>query len=138
LHRIDLLTANSRSAIDYLFLTEISSPTGVIKLSSGNTVTPLVIGKDTLSPPTEQYSGLDNGDIFGLPNNVSRISVTNPVLQPAKYGLDFWESLSGELVTIKAPVAVSRPNSFGDVWVVGDWAVTGRNAHGGVTMTDKG
>lgn len=135
---LDGKVSEYRSSASYIYLTEISSPKNVKIVSSGNTVTPLVIGKDTLPPPTVQYSSLDNGDIYGLPNGVANVSSSNPVLDPTKYGLDFWESLSGELVTVKKPTAIGRPNQYGDTWVVGDWAVTGRNEHGGVTMSDKG
>ncbi|KAF2194244.1 DNase I-like protein [Zopfia rhizophila CBS 207.26] len=126
-----------RSNKDYLYLTEISSPQLVTKISKGNVVKPSVIAKDTSDPPAQQYSSLDGGDVFAVPNNVSLVSVTNPVLEPQNYGLDFWESLSGELVTVRKPKAVSKPNNFGDTWVVGDWEVTGRNQRGGLTMTDK-
>jgi hypothetical protein len=85
-----------------------------------------------------QYSSLDGGDIYSLPNGAANISEANPILDPTKYGLDFWESLSGELVTIKKPQAIKTPNKYGDTWVMGDWAVTGKNKHGGVTMSDKG
>ncbi|KAK0628757.1 Endonuclease/exonuclease/phosphatase-like protein [Bombardia bombarda] len=129
--------AEYRSTNTYIYLTEISSPTSVTKISSGNTVKPLVIGVDTLPPPTSLFTSLDGGDIFSYPNAVANLSVVNPVLNPALYGLDFWESLSGELVTIKNPTALVRPNSYGDTWVIGDWPVTGRNAHGGLTMTSK-
>lgn len=78
------------------------------------------------------------GGIFGVPNDVNRISVVNPELEPTKYGLDFWESLVGQLVTLKDVVQVSRPNQYGDVWVRGGWKVTGINEHGGVTMLDGG
>ncbi len=135
---LDGKVAEYRSANTYIYLTEISSPKNVLVLSSGNTVTPLVIGKDTLPPPTVQYSGLDAGDIYGLPNGQANLSVVNPVLDPTQYGLDFWESLSGELVTVKKPQAIKVPNQYGDTWVLGDWAVTGKNKHGGVTMADKG
>ncbi|KAF2760841.1 endonuclease/exonuclease/phosphatase family protein [Pseudovirgaria hyperparasitica] len=121
----------------YMLLTELTSPRNVTKLSSGTTVAPLVIGKDTGSPPTQQYSGLDNGDIFGVPNNSSQISIANPLLRPGDFGLDFWESLSGELVTVKGVKAISKPNNFGDTWVTGDWKVSGRNSRGGLTMTNK-
>ena len=127
-----------RSNTAYIYLTEITSPKNVQVVSSGNTVTPLVIGKDTLSPPTVQYTSLDGGDIYGLPNAVANISVVNPLLDPTQYGLDFWESLSGELVTVKKPQAIKTPNKYGDTWVVGDWATTGRNKHSGLTMSDKG
>ncbi|KKA29879.1 hypothetical protein TD95_003450 [Thielaviopsis punctulata] len=126
-----------RSSSSYIYLTELSSPSNIVVKSSGNTVTPKVIGVDTLSPPTEQFTSLDGGDVYAVPNGVYKISTSNPVLDPVNYGLDFWESLSGELVTVRSPVGVSRPNSYGDTWVVGDWTVTGRNAHGGITMTPK-
>ncbi|GJC96570.1 endonuclease/exonuclease/phosphatase [Colletotrichum higginsianum] len=112
-------------------------PSNVVVVSKGNEVVPLVIGLDTLAPPTEQYTSLDGGDIYAVPNAVANISTENPVLNPALYGLDFWESLSGQLVTVKNPVAVTRPNQYGDTWVVGDWPTTGRNSHGGITMSDK-
>ncbi|KAH8677555.1 Endonuclease/exonuclease/phosphatase [Xylariales sp. PMI_506] len=126
-----------RSSSDYLYLTEIASPSVTAILSHGQLVDPLIIGKDTLSPPTEQYTSLDNGDVFGVPNNQSLLSSVNPVLEPENYGLDFWESLSGQLVTIESPVAISKPNSYGEHWVVGSWATTGQNARGGLTLTSK-
>uniref|UniRef100_A0A8H7NEZ6 Endonuclease/exonuclease/phosphatase domain-containing protein n=1 Tax=Bionectria ochroleuca TaxID=29856 RepID=A0A8H7NEZ6_BIOOC len=125
-----------RSSALYSYLTEITSPTNVIVKSSNHTVKPLVLGVDTLSPPTSDFSSLDVGGIFGVPNDVNRISVVNPELEPTKYGLDFWESLVGQLVTLKDVVQVSRPNQYGDVWVRGGWKVTGINEHGGVTMLD--
>ncbi|KAL6704238.1 hypothetical protein ACN47E_008406 [Coniothyrium glycines] len=126
-----------RSNAAHLFLTELTNPVLLHKLSSGNDVSPLVIGKDTRDPPTEQYSALDGGDVFAVPNNVSLISTANPELQPRRYGLDFWESLTGELVTVKKPTALTKPSQFGDTWIRGDWKVTGRNDRHGLTMTDK-
>ncbi|KAF1996595.1 DNase I-like protein [Amniculicola lignicola CBS 123094] len=126
-----------RSTKDYVYLTELSSPKLEKLVSSGATVKPLVIGKDTRDPPTEKTSSLDGGDIFNVPNNVSLISVANPVLNPKIYGMDFWESLCGELVTVKKPTAVAKPNSFGDTWVIGDWKISGKNKRGGVTMGKK-
>ncbi|KAL2158829.1 hypothetical protein VTH06DRAFT_4021 [Thermothelomyces fergusii] len=134
---LDGKVSEYRSSDSYIYLTEITSPKNVRVVSTGHEVKPLVIGKDTLSPPTVQYTGLDGGDIYGVPNAVANISAENPVLQPTKYGLDFWESLSGELVTVKAPRAVKTPNKYGDTWVVGGWTVSGENEHGGVTMSDK-
>ncbi|KAI4853650.1 DNase I-like protein [Aureobasidium sp. EXF-8845] len=126
-----------RSSKAYVYLTEIINPKLVKKLSSGSVATPLVIGKDTLNPPTKAFSALDNGDAFGVPNNVSLISVDNPTLIPRNYGMDFWESLSGELVTVKGAHALTKPNNFGDTWVVGDWKITGLNKRGGLTTVDK-
>jgi hypothetical protein len=126
-----------RSNKDYLYLTQIDRPVLSSRLSSGNAIKPLVIGKDTPSPPTEQYSSLDGGDVFAFPNNVSLVSVANPIIQPRKYGLDFWESLTGELVTVKKPTALTKPNNFGDTWIAGNWKVTGRNDRNGLTMTPR-
>lgn len=126
-----------RTNKDYLYLTEIDRPTLTRTISSGNKVEALVIGKDTRDPPTEQYSSLDGGDVFAVPNNKTLVSVANPALEPRKYGLDFWESLSGELVTVKKPVALTKPNQYGDTWVAGNWKLTGKNDRDGLTMTDK-
>ncbi|KAH0320170.1 DNase I-like protein, partial [Aureobasidium melanogenum] len=126
-----------RSSKAYVYLTEIINPKLVKKVSSGSAATPLVIGKDTINPPTKAFSALDNGDVFGVPNNVSLISVANPTLIPRNYGMDFWESLSGELVTVKGAHALTKPNNYGDTWVVGDWKVTGLNSRGGLTTVDK-
>lgn len=133
---LDAKVTEYRSSTAYLYLTELSSPTNVKILSQNNTVTPLVIGEDTSSPPTTQYSSLDGGDVYAVPNNVANVSSTNPVLDPLNYGLDFWESLSGELITIRNVTVVSRPNSYGEFWVTGGWPVTGRSERGSLTMTD--
>ena len=131
-----VLTEPTRTSSAYAYLTELSSPANVEIISSGNEVAPLVIGVDTLSPPTSDFSGLDEGGVFGVPNAVNSLSGDNPELDPTAYGLDFWESLVGELVTIKDTYQVSRPNQYGDVWVRGNWDVTGLNEHGGVTRLD--
>lgn len=127
-----------RSNKDYLYLTELINPVLEKKLSSGNEVKPYIIGKDTLDPPKEQLSALDGGDVFAVPNNKTLVSVANPTLEPKKYGLDFWESLTGELVTVRKPRAITKPNNFGDTWVVGNWKVSGENKHGGLTLTNGG
>ncbi|KAI1506112.1 endonuclease/exonuclease/phosphatase family protein [Biscogniauxia marginata] len=133
---VDGTVAEYRSSAAYLPLTELEAPTVRAVLGKlGGAVEPLVIGRDTGSPPTDQYSELDDEDVFGVPNNRSLISVVNPVLQPEKYGLDFWESLVGQLVTVESPRAVGRPNQYGDTWVVGNWATTGDNERTGLTIT---
>ena len=130
---------------DYAYLTEIINPKNIRVVSSGNEVKPVVIGSKTsgiigkrdVQPPREQFSSLDNGDVFGVPNNQSLISQANPRLEPNLYGMDFWESLSGELVTIKGVTALGRQaNTFGDQWVRGDWKVSGKNSRGGLTVTN--
>ncbi|KAI0809472.1 DNase I-like protein [Xylaria sp. FL0064] len=133
---LDGKVSEYRSSAAYLPLTEITYPTVRAVLEHNRTFAPIVLGKDR-SPPTKLFSSLDSGDVFGVPNNQSLISVVNPVLQPKKYGLDFWESLVGEYVTIKNPRAVGRPNQYGDTWVVGTWATTGDNKRTGLTVSSK-
>ncbi|CEL52078.1 hypothetical protein RSOLAG1IB_00615 [Rhizoctonia solani AG-1 IB] len=120
---------------DNIFLTELTSPTNITVFSSNNTVTPLVIGTDLPGPPTEQYTSLDGGNVFAFPNNQSQLSTANITLQPALYGLDYWQSLVGTLVTVRSPVALGFPNTYGDFWTHGDWKVTGKNKRGGLTIT---
>ena len=126
----------SSSDPDNLFSTEIESPTNITVISSNNTVKPLILGKDR-SPPTQALSALDKGPDgwLSVPNNQSRVDTVNATLQPAKFGMDFWSSLEGVLVTVPKPVALEFENSFGEFWVYGDWKVTGKNKRGGLTIT---
>lgn len=43
-----------------LSITEIDSPSNITIISSNNTATPIILGKDRF-PPTRQYSALDKG-----------------------------------------------------------------------------
>lgn len=118
-----------------LYGTELVDPSDILVFSSNNVVTPLILGKER-SPPTQQLSSLDKGDdgFLAVPNNRSLVSLTNATLRPDKFGLDFWESLEGQLVTIKKPTVVDFENHFGEFWIYGDWPVTGNNSRGGMTM----
>ncbi|KAJ3546268.1 hypothetical protein NM688_g5532 [Phlebia brevispora] len=127
-----------RSSEDPTFIkaTELDSPTNIKVLSKGHTVTPIVLGSD-LSPPTQQWTSLDLVGPDGWlsqPNNQSLLDVVNPTLQPGSFGIDFWRSLDGMLVSVPSPTATDFPNSFGEFWVYGDWPVTGQNSRGGLTM----
>ncbi len=119
-------------------------------ISKGNPVKPVVMGASTsgiignkdMRPPTEQYSILDKGDVFGLSNGTARISDANPQLQPTQFGMDFFQSLLGELVTIKNVTALGRRATDNTltgphIWVYGNWPVTGENSGGGLTVTDR-
>ncbi|KAH8108667.1 hypothetical protein DFH11DRAFT_1066073 [Phellopilus nigrolimitatus] len=53
---------------------------------------------------------------------------------PDKFGLDFWESLEGQLVIVRSPTVTDFENSFGEFFVYGNWSVTGKNSRGGITM----
>lgn len=124
------------SSPNNLFITELVSPTNIIVLSSNNSITSIILGKDR-SPPTQQFNVLDDGPdgFLSVPNNRSLVSTTNATLQPDKFGMDFWESLEGQLVTIPKPFATAFQNNFGEFWVRGDWKVTGKNSRGGLTVT---
>ncbi|KAI0821994.1 DNase I-like protein [Trametes gibbosa] len=119
-----------------LFATEIQSPKSITVLSSNNAVTPIVLGSDR-SPPTRKLSALDTGSDgwLSVPNNQSSVDATNATLTPDTFGMDFWSSLEGQLVTVPNPVALDFANNFGEFWVHGDWAVTGKNSRGGLTLT---
>ncbi|KAG5341630.1 hypothetical protein C0989_008609 [Termitomyces sp. Mn162] len=126
----------SSSDPNNLFTTEIDSPTSITVISSNNSISPVILGIDR-SPPTQQLTGLDSGPdgYLSVPNNVTLVEADDAVLQPDLYGLDFWESLEGQLVTIPNPVAIGFPNSFGEFWVHGAWNVTGKNSRGGLSIT---
>ncbi|GJJ13309.1 hypothetical protein Clacol_007561 [Clathrus columnatus] len=122
-----------------LSVTEIDSPTNITILSHNHTVEPLIVGKRRI-PPTAQYSALDHGDFFSVPNNSSQIEVVNATLQPDKYGIDFWESLEGQLITVEDPSVLDFENGFGvrnvaEIWVYGKWPVLNKNSRGGLTIT---
>lgn len=122
-----------------LFLTELDLPHAVTVLSHDNLVVPLVLGEGR-TPPIGQLSACDVGPDgwLSVPNNVTLLESLNATLQPDLYGLDFWESLEGQLVTIPSPVAANFPDRFGSVWVYGDWPVSGKNSRGGLTLTLSG
>ncbi|KAL5512830.1 hypothetical protein ACEPAG_3096 [Sanghuangporus baumii] len=124
-----------RSSASYLFSTEIIGPTNITVLSSDNTLAPVVLGTNR-SPPTQQLSALDEGDdgFLSVPNNQSSISAQNLTLSPNLYGIDFWASLEGQLVTVPNPTVVNFNNNFGEFWVYGNWTVTGKNSRGGISM----
>lgn len=119
-----------------LFATRVTSATNIVVLSSNNTFSIITLGKDR-SPPTQYLSALDIGfdGFLSRPNNVSLVGVVNPELQPELYGLDFWESLEGQIVTIPNPIATNFENKFGEFWVYGGWPITGMNGRGGITIT---
>lgn len=118
-----------------LFLTEIERPSNVRVISSGHRLTPIVLGEDRV-PPRQGYSALDKGadGWLSVPNNVTLNEAVNATLRPDKYGLDFWESLEGQLVTVKNPVAVGFPDRFGSFWAYGAWSVNGKNSRGGLSL----
>lgn len=119
-----------------LHLTELVSPSNITVLSSGNPIVPIVLGRDRI-PPTQQLSSLDSGPdgFLSVPGNQTLQDSPSHQLQPASYGLDFWESLEGQVATITSPVSLGFANSFKEFWVRGDWCATGVNSRGGLSIT---
>ncbi|EPT05654.1 hypothetical protein FOMPIDRAFT_1021407 [Fomitopsis schrenkii] len=118
-----------------LTLTELDDVRDIIVFSHDNHVTPVLLGEDR-TPPYGQPSAYDDGPDgwLSIPNNVTRLEAHNATLRPDLYGLDFWESLEGQLVTIPSPVAANFPDWYGAVWVYGAWPVSGLNDRGGLTV----
>ncbi len=81
-------------------LTEITVPT-TVTLTKGNPVPAPVVVKNI---PTG-YLPAPGGSIEQLP------------LEPAKYGLDYFESLEGTLVQVDDARVVGPSNAFGEAWV---------------------
>ncbi|EKM58200.1 uncharacterized protein PHACADRAFT_89044 [Phanerochaete carnosa HHB-10118-sp] len=118
-----------------LLLTELERPTNIHVLSSGHAIEPVVLGKDRI-PPIAPLSAFDMGidGWLSVPNNVTLLEAENRTLEPEDYGLDFWESLEGRLVTIEDPTALNFPDMYGSFWVHGGWPVSGKNARGGLSL----
>lgn len=121
---------------DDLYLIELDHPANLIVHSSNHVVSPIVIGQDRV-PPTQALSSLDLGPDGWLtvPNNLTQVEDKNFALRPDLYGLDFWQSLDGQVVTIKKPVALNFPGYMGPFWAHGDWPVSGKNGRGGLTLS---
>ena len=82
-------------------LTEIAQPTAIAVLSKNNPVpAPVVIAPQAVP---EAYSPV--GAIETLP------------LEPAKYALDYYESLEGVQVQVNDARVVGASNSFGEAWI---------------------
>lgn len=124
-----------------LLLTELASPSHFAIHSSDNPITPLLLSRESkYTPPLGKASALDKGTEgwLSVPNNATLLESVNATLQPDKYGLDFWESLEGRLVTVTTPTTSNFPDMFGSIWVYGDWDVNGKNERGGLTLTSVG
>ncbi|WP_323055955.1 endonuclease/exonuclease/phosphatase family protein [Lentzea sp. NEAU-D7] len=98
-------------------LTEITAPT-TITVSKGNPVPAPVVVKNIPAG----YLPAPGGSIEQLP------------LEPAKYGLDYFESLEGTLVQVDDARVVGPSNNFGEVWVTVN-PDQNRNQRGGTTYT---
>ena len=120
-----------------LHLTQLTIPKNITIITSNNSVVPIVLGRDR-SPPTQDFSSKDIGKdgFLSVPGGRSYQEFVCDRLQPDKYGLDFWESLEGQVVTIPKPFSLGfSKGSDNRFWVRGNWRATGVNSRNGLTIT---
>lgn len=120
----DLLEV-SGTVDEFFQATQIDSVTAVNTISSGNSITPIVLGVDRIAP-TEivDDAGSDDYDV-------------------TRDGRDFYESLEGTLVTLPDAVSVSLTRTFaggsvGEFYAIPDLpeVTTGENDRGGITISE--
>jgi predicted extracellular nuclease len=112
-----------------LTITELVSPTVVVR-TTGNPLPPAIaIGPAGRVPPTEVIEDDAAPDVE-----------TSGVFDPASDGIDFWESLEGMRVDL-GPVVITGPSAFDEIGVLANngAGATGRTARGGIVIsaTDK-
>ncbi len=108
-----------------LTITELTSPTIVVRSTGNPLPPPTVIGVAGRTPPTEVIEDDAAPDVE-----------TSGVFDPATDGIDFWESLEGMRVDL-GPVVITGPSPFDEVGVLFDngAAATSRTARGGIVIT---
>lgn len=109
------------AATGNLSITQISSPTAVTVVSSGNALPAAVILGEGGRIPPNQVIDNDNFDPF----------------DPTEDGLDFFESLEGMRVTAQNTLAVSNTNGFDEIYVVvdGGASATGLSDRGTINIS---
>ena len=94
---------DAAAAVGSLSITQITSP-AIEDMGTGPTIVATQLGGSAgRSPPT---GTLDDDGLA--------------TFEPTKDGIDFYESLEGMLVKVKAPVAVSPTNGFGEIFAIVD------------------
>ncbi len=124
---VDEFRSGGSGGFRNLTLTEIVSPT-VTVLSGGNPLPTVVIGEDR-RPPTRVIDD----------DSTTSVEAADAVFDPGNDGIDFWESLEGQRLSVARAVAVGPTNSFGEVAVVSEsWRVGLRTARGGILVRQLG
>ena len=91
-----------------LSTTELTSPTVTVVASGQPLPAPVVVGPGGRVPPSTVIENDANGDV----------ETTGTEFDPANDGLDFWESLEGETLSITDAQVVGPTNSFDETEVV--------------------
>jgi predicted extracellular nuclease len=110
---------------DNLTITQIVTPTGIVTVTSGNSLpAPIVLGTGGRIPPNQIIEDDATGNVE-----------TSGVFDPNSDGIDFYESLEGMLVQINSAVVVG-PNSSSKFVVLGDNGAnaTTRTTRGGIVI----
>ncbi len=116
---------------DNLSITEIVDIASVTVNSSGNALPDaILIGADGILPPSEII----------ISESETPANLRNPdeiTFNPETDGIDFYEALEGQLVTIAQPQVVGETNGFGEIFVVADRGAgaTGLNERGGLNQS---
>jgi predicted extracellular nuclease len=107
-----------------LTTTEITSP-AVSVVSSDHELPTTAVGVDVF-PPTEIIED----------DATSSVEAANAVFDPASDGIDFWESLEGMRIEVRAALAVGPTNSFGETAVISQRRETAgvRTPRGGIIV----
>jgi hypothetical protein len=103
---VDEFRPGGSGGFENLTTTEIVSPT-VTVLSGGNALPMVVIGVDR-SPPTKVIDD----------DSTTSVEALDAHFDPRHDGIDFWESLEGQLLSVADAVAVGPTNNFGEVAVI--------------------
>ncbi len=106
-----------------LSTTELTSPVVTVTGSGQALPAPVVVGPGGRVPPSTVIENDASGDV----------ETTETAFDPANDGLDFWESLEGELVTINDAQVVGPTNRFDETSVV-PVGSTIRTARGGIVL----
>jgi predicted extracellular nuclease len=125
--RVDEFRPGGSGGFENLTTTEIVTPT-VTVVSAGNPLPTVVIGEDR-RPPT---SVIDD-------DSTTTVEATDAVFDPGNDGIDFWESLEGQRLSVARAVAVGPTSSFGEIAVVSQSPSVGlRTARGGIVVRQLG
>jgi predicted extracellular nuclease len=106
-----------------LSTTELAAPVVTVTASGQPLPAAIVVGPGGLVPPSTVIENDATGDV----------EKTETAFDPANDGLDFWESLEGERISITDAQVVGPTNQFGETSVVPPGS-TVRTARGGIVM----
>lgn len=126
--RVDEFRPGGSGGFENLTTTEIVSPT-VTVLDSGNELPTVRIGVDR-KPPTRVIDD----------DSTTSAEAADARFDPRHDGIDFWESLEGQRLTVVRAVAVGPTNGFGEIAVISEKQRDAgvRTSRGGILVRQLG